>query len=603
VALDAARDRRRLWEHAAEAVFVAVVLAAFVAAVAPTLDQPLLENHAFRQTQTAYTARIYHQQGIDLLHPKLPVLGEPFEVPFEFPLLQAAASVVMDAGVGDDLAMRLTGLACFLLTALLLYGLVRHVAGRASAIAAFVAFVATPFALVWSRTSMIEYLATAGAVGFTWATVAWRDSRRPGLAAVALMAGLVGLLVKPTTAAFWILPALAYRPTGTRSDDKRRTIAVLAALALVPLAAAAIWTRHADGIKAASPTTAWLTSSELEDWNFGTFSQRLDRGVWTVIVDRLVADVVGLAGIFLLAVALVAIARSAQRLFWLGVVLAAVLPPLVFTNLYVVHDYYLAAITPALAALIGLGVGYVWRVLPQRRHVLAVAALAGLALAASTVGHGRSYWLRAYDDDPDPTTLSLARQVDSQTDASDRVAIVGLDWSPAVLYFADRWGLMVVDRNAAISFDAIKRERYRHVLLANPGDTDLRLLARWKWLASLDQNIYGLADTAAELPKSSLVVTDDVSALPSGRSLRRKIRVPCGVPAKLPSGERGTLILLSDPDPDVRVSLSDELASLPARRAVFVAPELAAAGEVSFSCFGRNALTLDVLDGAFPEGT
>ena len=35
----------------------------------------------FRQTQTAYTARIYHEQGIDLLHPKLPVLGEPFEVP------------------------------------------------------------------------------------------------------------------------------------------------------------------------------------------------------------------------------------------------------------------------------------------------------------------------------------------------------------------------------------------------------------------------------------------------------------------------------------------------------------------------------------------
>ncbi len=58
----------------------------------------MLEKHAFRQTQTAYTARVFHEDGIDLLHPKLPVLGEPFEVPFEFPLFQAAASLVDGRG-------------------------------------------------------------------------------------------------------------------------------------------------------------------------------------------------------------------------------------------------------------------------------------------------------------------------------------------------------------------------------------------------------------------------------------------------------------------------------------------------------------------------
>ena len=195
------------------------MLVAFVLVVLPTLGQPLLERHGFRQTQTAYTARIYHEQGIDLIHPKLPVLGEPFEVPFEFPLFQAAASVVMDAGVRDDVAMRTTGLLCFLLTALLLYGLVRRVDGRVSAVAALVAFVATPFALLWGRTSMIEYLATAGAVGFAWATIAWREERRPAVGGLALAAGLVGMLVKPTTAVFWILPALAYQPTSGRQGD------------------------------------------------------------------------------------------------------------------------------------------------------------------------------------------------------------------------------------------------------------------------------------------------------------------------------------------------------------------------------------------------
>ena len=49
----------------------------------------------------------------------------------------------------------------------------------------------------------------------------------------------------------------------------------------------------------------------------------------------------------LLVPAAIAAWRSTQRLFWLAVASAVVLPPLVFMNLYVNHDYYPAAISPA----------------------------------------------------------------------------------------------------------------------------------------------------------------------------------------------------------------------------------------------------------------
>src|SRR5688500_10269558 len=91
-----------------ELAAVAALLVVFVALLAPTLDHPLLDKHDFRQTQTAFTARIFHEDGIDLFHPRVPVLGEPFEIPFEFPLYQAIASLVMDLGVADDTAMRMT---------------------------------------------------------------------------------------------------------------------------------------------------------------------------------------------------------------------------------------------------------------------------------------------------------------------------------------------------------------------------------------------------------------------------------------------------------------------------------------------------------------
>ena len=579
---------------------MALALTVFVLAVVRTLDQPLLEAHGFRQTQTAYTARIYHQDGIDLLHPKLPVLGEPFEVPFEFPLFQAAGSVVMDAGVDDDVAMRLTGLVCFLLTASLLYGLVRHVADRPSAVAALVAFLATPFALIWGRTSMIEYLATAGAVGFAWATVAWRENRRPEVAGLALVAWLVGMLVKPTTAAFWLLPALGYRTTNPRATSRGRTAAVLALLVLVPLAATALWTRHADAIKVASPVTDWLTSSELEDWNFGSLSQRFDRGVWGVIVGRVVVHVIGLAGVALLAVALVALARSVQRLFWVGVVLAGALPPLVFTNLYLVHDYYLAAVTPALAALLGFAAGFIWRHLPPKAPIRAVAAVTGLLLAASTVGFDHAYWRHAWDDEPDPATLALARQLARASEPDDRIGVIGLDWSPAVLYYADRWGLMIVDQREAEALDALHRERYHRVLVRQPEETDLRALARWPWVASLSENVYGVADGMEELPTSPLLATDSPN-IAAGRPLRHGLHIRCdGRPATIPSGAHGTLVRVANVGSTTQVSAADGLAPLPARRAILLSPELATDGTIALRCSGPP-LTVDVSAAVFPK--
>ena len=116
--------------HAAacfEAAFVALLLVLAVAVHRGSMGQQLVEQHGFRQTQTALTAVDFQQHGIDLLHPRVPVFGPRSEVPFEFPLFQALATVPMNLGVDADASMRFTALACFLLTAVLLFGLIRRV--------------------------------------------------------------------------------------------------------------------------------------------------------------------------------------------------------------------------------------------------------------------------------------------------------------------------------------------------------------------------------------------------------------------------------------------------------------------------------------------
>lgn len=98
------------WAAARPYAMLGAFLLPAIALRLPTLSFPLVEAHAFRQTQTAYTALLYHRQSIDLLHTPLPVLGPPWEFPFEFPLFQATAAMLMNAGVGTEVALRGTSL-------------------------------------------------------------------------------------------------------------------------------------------------------------------------------------------------------------------------------------------------------------------------------------------------------------------------------------------------------------------------------------------------------------------------------------------------------------------------------------------------------------
>jgi MFS family permease len=435
-----------------------IVLALVVVVHLPTLSAPLTDRHDFRQTQTAFTARIYHEEGIDLLHPKLPVLGPPWEIPFEFPLFQASAALVMDAGVAEDTALRATGLACFVLAGALLWLLVRRQAGRLGAGIALVVFATSPIAIEWSRAALIEYLALAMALAFALAGLRWRERPGPGWFAAALAFGILAALVKITTAAFWIAP---FAILGCWRDDTPATTRSRIgawALTILPLLAGLAWTRWADAIKAASEATAWLTSTGLVGWNFGTIEQRLEPDEWAQVVSHVVW-LAGGAALLLLAVPIVVYAvRRRQVRFWVWIAGTLAGPVVVFFNLYWVHDYYATAVTASMAALVGVGFAALAAMRsPGARALLLAAAVVSVAVWVQCV----SYWTRTFDPTSDPTgALPLAAQIERETSPDQYVAIVGRDWSPSVLYYAHRWGWMINSRSAPGLLEELLAEGY-----------------------------------------------------------------------------------------------------------------------------------------------
>jgi Dolichyl-phosphate-mannose-protein mannosyltransferase len=597
----------------------------------PSLGQPLVEKHDWRQTQTAYAALIYSESGIDMLHPKVPVLGPPFDMPYEFPIYQAMASIPMSAGVPPDLALRLVCLATFIASAFFLWGLMRHVAGPKVALATLVFFSFSPLAIVWSRTSMIEYTATAGALAMLWAGIVWRERLAPLVWVAAFGGALVAMLVKPTTGVFYVLPLIAYR---TSREDPRRLIDFIRArldlrlivMVGIPVALALLWTRYADGIKAANLLTAPYTSAGLSLWYFGTIAQRFDPEQWIAIAKRVGGGILGITFAPLLLCAINPALRSRQVLFWLGLAGAAVLPLVILLNPYVVQDYYFVAVSPAWAAFLGLGAAWLWDRVVDRR-VLAGAAAVAVALSAVLMA---DYVVPIYQPLTDPfNVISTAEELTALSRPDDLVLVLGFEWAPSVHYYARRTGLAMpreflphppgdpgdwrsewswpawVDRAGA---QAKATRDYPIMISGDPMIDPIWLGGKWPWMGVLGPRTYVLGNEAGELRGATLMATDDTTAAAGGRQLiESPITLGClpGVVVDVPAGTEGTWIVESaTTPPEARIRVTPELAPILAKHLIVASVEAAPPGTVlHLSCSGAESIVIDSVTDAPPPAT
>ncbi len=502
----------------------------FAAVALPTLGHPLLEEHAFRQTQTAFSVMDYARNGIDLLRPTVPVFGPPFVLPFEFPLFQAGASLLVQLGLSPDAASRTLSLAMFLVSVGLAAQIAFALQGTRAAIATAFVYLFSSFSLLWGHAALIESTATAFSLAALAAVIRWRLTGRSGWLAACAVALALALLVKATTGAAWAVPVVlvlfatlwsARRTAGWPLASATIVVLVIA----VPFALGLAWTAYADGVKAASPATDWLTSRNLVTWNFGTLAQRLDVGVWQWILER-AERLIALGTAFVLGT--IALIRSRERAAWAGILLVPVAAFLVFTNLFYVHDYYLAAIQPAAALLLGRLLGDPAVVIPARVPAwLPRAAL--VAYLGFQVASGAGYWGKAYDANADPEhVLPLAAELAAHSAPGDLVVVVGLDWSPAILYYADRRGFMLPFGHPAAAVGSLIRPAdYRWVLAYDPESADAQAILRlWPDRLQVSAHLFEVSGLgAAPVPAGSAAALTGLTGKPAPSA-------PAGGPAQ-----------------------------------------------------------------------
>jgi len=355
---------------------------------------PVADWHSFRQVDTASVARMYVQNGIDLMHPRyhdLSNIQSGKDNPqgwrmVEFPLYQGIAAV-LTRGIGTfpaEVWLRLVTIAASAASAVLIVLLGAAFVGSGAGFAAGFLYALLPYSVYYGRVILPEPLAVFFALLSIYAVVKKSHAKTKPPSdiwfVVSAASGAAALLVKPT-AAFILLPVpyLLFRAYGfTRAFTVR--CLVYAGIALTPFL---WWRQYIQAYPEGIPASDWL-------WNKNGI--RL-KGAWFywLFSQRIGSLILGYWGLILLGTGLMLPVKKDSwilHLFGLGALAYLV----VFAGGNVQHDYYQIILLPVLCLYTGAGL---WHIVTNR--MLSRIAAIGTALVSIAFAVAFSwYTVRTY---------------------------------------------------------------------------------------------------------------------------------------------------------------------------------------------------------------
>jgi hypothetical protein len=404
------------------------------------VDRSLNEMFSFRQTQTAWGAKSILNFDAKFLHPEVPVLGPPFEIPFEFPLFQWLHVIFSKIFEEDiDKSGRILALLIFQCAVIMTYLIVRNLFN--ATVGVLVAFVVefNSFNVQWGFAVLIDYLSVLLFLLGIYFILKNRFQRNYLLIGLSLIT--IATCVKLTTYVVFI-PLIIYILSNKVIKHKIQIMLIFVAN---PIIFSYLWSVYADSIKNDNPYTVWLMSKNLISWNFGTISQRLDPPTYLRLINRHEDLILGIP--LLLVVVLVLfyfnneLISKKHKWLTLSLILGSILGPIVFINLYFVHDYYMIANNIIVTTIVVVVIYNLIRLYSKRFFRLQTIFLLTFCVFSTWVSPlGIDYF---YNLASKPEDGERSKMLNSNTKESDLILALGCNgWDPTLFYYADRRGHM-----------------------------------------------------------------------------------------------------------------------------------------------------------------
>lgn len=330
------------------------------------ITNPLLDNHHFRQTQTATVARNYYQNGFDLFRSELDVFGTGREkyLTMEFPLYQNLVAIFYHLFASGDIWGRVVSVVMGFVAAWYLYLLVFFIEKkRLPALVTTFFFLAVPLNMIYQRDFLIEPTVIAFLLAGFYYALCWIkfDNSQNFILACLLLS--LGFIQKGMYGPFLIFPIWFYSYTRKRHIFDRRLFLLL----IIPMVVLFGWQWHVDKLNLANGHP-YFTSVNTDQrlWNFGLLSDRWSYEYWLARLQQLLKGIFLKPGLFLFAIGIIAVIKRKHRGFWLSFMLGQIVYFLVFFRIQS-HEYYQMIMVPPIAYFMSSGLIFISRYIVRFR--------------------------------------------------------------------------------------------------------------------------------------------------------------------------------------------------------------------------------------------
>lgn len=223
-------------------------------------------------------------------------------------------------------------------------------------------------------------------------------------------------------------------------------------ICLIPVLVGSSWVIYSDHIKELNVMADFITSNALKSWNFGSIEQKLSLRVWQRILlnTKLIIVLIITMLCFLIFLSRIRNYRLNEFFMQLGgilkdnkvllMLLLFLIGPMIFTNLYFIHDYYFYANNLFLSLMIGLlFFSLLERVREERKFILCIIILP-LLLGSSFLSYYKYYYPSQKHENRN--IIPIAEAIKEYTPGNGISLIYGCDWNSSLPYYSQRKALM-----------------------------------------------------------------------------------------------------------------------------------------------------------------
>ncbi|OWV88969.1 glycosyltransferase family 39 protein [Rhizobium sp. R693] len=443
---------RLRYQSVVHSIFGAIFIFAsgyFTYVLFKTIQQPPLDLWGFRPAQTLISVPYMLSEG-GWLKNIVPVFGEPWLLPQEFPLYQWIVAIsVKLSGISVSAAGRIVSAFFAVACVVPIYLIGKTLTPENKSLFGIVVgalWLTSPAVIFWGRSTLIETTAIFLSLFWLYFYINYIKNGALRDLTLCILVGSLASTVKITAFAGFVVAGFLYSlVVGFYQREhlfaflKRFMLSGLCVI--IPAIALLSWGHWTSSVWKENPLASMITVGNHLTWYFGVPSDRWDSALWSwVIGTRTLPDYFGRNWIFLVFIFAAAGIFERRIPCMLALSLCFISGYIIFPRLFMYNIYYEIETVVFILAIFGVVICAVFQ---SRRYVASLLLLALALWFQIDALYTSSYGTVLASDLRNHPYYMASEKISAVTDPQSVVIVFGTGWGADIPLLSERRGIVI----------------------------------------------------------------------------------------------------------------------------------------------------------------